>query len=402
VRSQLNLFKIRRVRVIALRALLAVLWLGAWSSLPPQVHAQAPSDANLAAGISQLKARDFVGALVTLNEIVAREANRPGQEMTVARAHAYRAAAFIGLEQSAWAMAAALEALKADPRIVIAPGEYDARVVTLFETARNPARDPEAAGQTAEMAGRLQDAFLGYLSALQSLPEPPPPAADQRLRERIIKVVQKLEPKPEVPEEARTLLTKAETLLNAASAPGATSDVAAAQAAIELRRAVRIAPWWPDAMATLAMAAQRADQVDEARMNLNLYQLSRGNGHPVAAADSAAPAAAAAPATNVQAVIYVYFPPAARGLGAKSKLICDGQRVADLTHKHYVVMNAAPGFHTFEYMKRTISASFEGGKEHFIRLGIAGYPAHITLPLIEPAEAAAEIRDKKVLLIEAM
>src|SRR4051812_45287160 len=38
------------------------------------------------------------------------------------------------------------------------------------------APSPEALGQAAAAAGRFQDAFRAYLNAIQSLPEPAPPA----------------------------------------------------------------------------------------------------------------------------------------------------------------------------------------------------------------------------------
>ena len=395
------------VLCVSILALLAV---------PSCLHAQeAPPKTGLAAGISQVQARDFVNALVTLNDVVAQQANRPEQATTLATAHAYRAAAFIGLEQPEWARGAALEALKADPRIVIAPAAFGARVAALFESARNPSSDPEGSGQAAEAAGRFQDAFLGYLSALQALPDPPPPAADQRLRERIIKVVQKLEPKPAVPEEVRMRLARADALLGQESAA---SETATAQAAAELRKAVRIAPWWPDAMVKLATTLQRSGRFDEALINLGLYELADPEGYraisgagsptavtrpaPVAAPPSvSAPAPAPEPAAIAPARIYVYFPHAARGIGPSSKMQCDGQKVADLGNGRYIVLNAASGFHNLEFKGRKAGGSFEGGKDHYFRVGIEGYPAHYVLTAMDPVKAAAEIRDKQVLLNES-
>ncbi len=383
-------------------------------ALPACLHAQeAPLRTSLATGISQIQARDFVNALVTLNDVVAQQANRPEQAATLATAHAYRAAAFIGLEQPEWARGAALEALKADPRIVVTAAAFGPRVAALFESARNPSSDPEAAGQTAEAAGRFQDAFLGYLSALQALPDPPPPAADQRLRERIIKVVRKVEPKPSVPEGARALLAQAEALLNAPAAAGTPSKAVAEQAAMDLRHAVRLAPWWPDATVRLAVVLQGAERVDEATLNLLLYQLITDDGSVASvAATSAAsaasreaaavsPGSAPSPNVNAPARIYVYFPHTKGPRGFKAKLLCDGTRVADLAHEHYIVLNAVPGVHNVEFMGENASGSFAGGQEHYVRVGVEGRPAHVALRIIEAAQAAAEIRDQPVLPNEA-
>lgn len=367
-------------------------------ALPTRPHAQTRSaQANLAAGISQTRSGDFVNALVTLNEVVSQLAGRADESTTLARAHAFRAVAFIGLEQPEWARAAALQALGADPRIVVGPDEFGANVAALFEHARRAARDPEAVAEAAEAAGRFQDAFLAYLSAIRSLPETAAPAADQRLREKIIRVVKNLEPKPTVPEEARTLLAKADALLAANVVAGALSDEAAAQAAVELRRVLRIAPWWPDAMVKLAIALQRSDRSDEALLYLNLYESTGPGGVGMAERTTPAepPAAAIAPA-----VIYVYFPKAARAFGVRSKVLCDGHPVADLAPGRFVTLTAAPGFHHFEFKGRHASSTFQTATDHYIRIGIEGYPAHFALRITEPGKAMNEMREKQLVANE--
>jgi len=382
------------------------------ASSPPAVavEARAPSaPATLADGISQARSGDFVNALVTLNEVVGQMANRPAQPATLARAHAYRAVALVGVGQLEWAKAAVLQALQADPRIAVDATEFGARVAALFDNARRPARDPEAAGQAAELAGRFQDAFLAYLSAIQSLPEPPAPTDDQRLREKIINVVGKLETKPSVPEEARTYLAKAAALMDSAAVPGASSGAAAERAAIELRKAVRIAPWWPDAMVQLAIALQQSGRLDDALLNLNLYQLADPQGY-AAKVGSAGPAHVESPeritapepdpAAIAPAVIYVFFPRAARGRGIRPKLRCNGQHVADMAHGRFVMLNVPPGFYSFEFNEKKTAASFEGGKDHYIRVAIDGFPARFALRITDPAKAAAEMREKQLVANE--
>ena len=378
------------------------------SSVPLEVERRAPSaTATLADGISQARSGDYVNALVTLNDVVSQMASQPAQPATLARAHAYRAVALMGLGQMEWAQAAVLQALRADPRIAVDATEFGARVAALFESARRPARDPEAAGQAAEAAGRFQDAFLVYLSAIQSLPEPPIPADDQRLREKIIKVVQKLETQPRVPEEAMTHLAKGNALLDSGTAPGASSTAAAERAVIELRKAVRIAPWWPDAMVQLAMALQQSGRLDDALVNLDLYQLAdpkgyaaTGGGGSSKRVESVERNPAPDPGAIAPAVIHVYFPRAARGRGVRAKVLCDGQKVADLAHGRFVVLNAPPGFHSFEFKEKKTAGSFEGGKDHYVRVAIDGFPARFALRITDPATAAAEMREKEIVANE--
>src|SRR5260370_17131343 len=65
--------------------------------------------------------------------------------------------------------------------------------------------DHEDVGQAAVKAGRLRGALDEYLVVLKESPEPQP-LDNQRLRERIIKVVLRLDPPPPVPEEAEPSL----------------------------------------------------------------------------------------------------------------------------------------------------------------------------------------------------
>lgn len=375
----------RRIAVAGL-AVLAI-------AIPTSPNAQGgPAQADLAAGISQTRSGDFLNGLVTLNELVGRLAGRADETTTLARAHAYRAVALMGLGQPEWAKAAAVQALNADPKIIVDANEFGATVVALFEGARAAGRDPEAVGLAAEAAGRSQDAFLAYLVALQALPEPAPPADDERLRKRIIGVVRKLEPKPAVPEKAITLLARADALL-AADVVAGVPDTAASQAAAGLREAVRIAPWWPDAMVQLAMALQRSGRIEEALVNLRLYEFTGSDG--VEAAERETPDAAIAPA-----VIHVYYPKAARALGMGSKVLCDGQAVADLAPGRFITLTAAPGFHLFEFRKKNASGMFQAGMDHYIRIGIEGFPAAFALRVTERGKATQEIREKRLVANE--
>jgi tetratricopeptide (TPR) repeat protein len=360
---------------------------------------EASAQTNLAAATSQIRTGDFFGALITLNRAVRDVASRADPAAT-ARVHAYRAWAYVGLEQPERAQAAVLLALKADSMIVMDPGEFTPQIVALFDGVRHPARDPEAAGEAADRAGRFQQAFLAYLNAFQSLPDPPAPADDRRLREKIITVVRKLPTRLIVPPEATEHLKKANDLLNAEAVLG---ESAATQqtAAVELRQAVRVAPWWPDPTFQLATVLQKLQRVDEALLNLNLYKLADPAGY-IAAANRANPKKVDTANTDPEpkpiapAVIYVYFPHASRAMGVQPKVLCDGQRVADLANGRFIILKPPPGFHNFEFKGQKAAATFEGGREHYIRVGIEGYPAHFALRITNPDQAAAEMREKQV------
>ena len=70
--------------------------------------------------------------------------------------------------------------------------------------------------------------------------------------------------------------------------------------------------------------------------------------------------------------------------------------MANLANNRFIKLTAAPGSHNFELKGRTANATFTSGLEHYIRVGIEGYPAHAALRLTDPAEATAEMREKKV------
>lgn len=132
--------------------------------------------------------------------------------------------------------------------------------------------DREAAGLTAEQAGRLRDALQAYLDAFQALPDPPSFQADHRLRERIIRVVLRLTPPPAVPEEARRRSVRGQALFREALEALDTTRIK--DSAGELWQAVRAAPWWPTAAYNLALAQEKLSQYEQARQNFQMYLLA--------------------------------------------------------------------------------------------------------------------------------
>jgi len=133
----------------------------------------------------------------------------------------------------------------------------------------------EAAAQAAEQAGKPREALTHYATALQSASDGS--GEDRRLREKIIKLVGKLEPPPAVPEEARGFFVRANTAVKEAKGPGDYDS------AIEkYQRALRLAPWWLDAYFNLASAYEARGNFSGAIAALKLYLVGAPAGGPEA------------------------------------------------------------------------------------------------------------------------
>jgi hypothetical protein len=370
-------------------------------SLSAGLKAQTPSPDYLGNGIARVRAGEFQLGVMMLNEVVAPWSK--ADPATVARAHVYRAQAFLGLNQPENARAAALLALKADPRISVTPANYSADVVRLFEEARRPARaiPPEVAAAVAEQTGNHKDAFAAYVAAYQALPEPVPADADRRLREKIITLAQRLDPPPAIPQDARAHYAKAEQLVEAQTVLGGGGTTSLEAAARELQAAVRAAPWWGDAAWKLATVLQQLQRVDAALLNLNLYRLADPGGSARATAGTAAAAGASpvretVPAPARTASVYIYWPPQTREKGAP-KVYCDGFLVAELRKGRFIALSVPGGTHTIK-LNDAATFTFEPGRSYYLRASIEGFHrwAPLTVRLVDPAEAEAEIRQKSV------
>ncbi len=125
----------------------------------------------------------------------------------------------------------------------------------------------EIQAQAVERAGKLREALTQYVSALQKAPEGS--ADDQRLRETIIKLVQKLSPPPAIPEEARRYSVRGQIAIEEAKSPADFDE-----AAKEFGKTLRVAPWWADGYYNLAVAQEKAGQLNEAIRSLKLYLLA--------------------------------------------------------------------------------------------------------------------------------
>jgi len=360
----------------------------------PVLVAQSPT--TLADAIAQLRAGDTFRAVLTLNEIVSQNAGPSGDRQLVARAQALRAMAFLAQSQPERAQAAVALALKAAPDFVPPAEEVNAATLALFSAASGPRpANPEADGQSAEQAGNYQQAFLAYLGAYRALPVPAPSADDQRLRERIIRVVQRLPATPAIPAEAQEHGRKAQQLLDAEAILGSAAGPSSITAADELVRALRIAPWWPQATFQLATVQQRLSRVDEALMNLNLYKLADPDGYAAAAAKTSAnatPAVTGAPTVPAQpGTVHVYRRYNYVGSAARADVGCDGLRMAELQNRRVVTFTVPAGSHVITVHKDTFALDVIANQEYYFKTnpGMGGWN---TKP-VAADEARKEIKE---------
>lgn len=99
-----------------------------------------------------------------------------------------------------------------------------------------------------------------YIADLQKNPN------DYALREKIIKHVQAMKPKPAIPEEARRYFVEGNALLKA------TKGQKGYGLAIDAyRQCLLTAPWWAEALYNYAVALDLANQFDEGMNALKLY-----------------------------------------------------------------------------------------------------------------------------------
>ena len=128
----------------------------------------------------------------------------------------------------------------------------------------------ESAGSVAEQAGKLREALTQYVAALQKTTEGS--ANNQRLRETIIKLVQRLSPPPAVPEEAERRMARGRAAVKAA-----TDEQGFLRAANELQQALKAAPWLADGYFNLGVVLDKAGRHADAIRNLKLYMLAAPN-----------------------------------------------------------------------------------------------------------------------------
>lgn len=128
-------------------------------------------------------------------------------------------------------------------------------------------RDEEALGRQAEQAGNPREALTHYMTALQQTTEDS--ESDERLREEIIAVVQKLKPSPTIPDDAMNYMKRGQS-----AAAAARDQEGYERAAAEFQRALRIAPWLPSGYQNLGAMQEKAGQYGDAIRSLKLYLLA--------------------------------------------------------------------------------------------------------------------------------
>lgn len=93
--------------------------------------------------------------------------------------------------------------------------------------------------------------------------------SDTALRQRIIQTARQLKPALAVPEAAREQFVQGTTIAQSAK------DAAGQALAVKrFEEALKIAPWWGDALYNLAVAQELAGQFDAAQESLRLYMLT--------------------------------------------------------------------------------------------------------------------------------
>ncbi|MBY0495880.1 MAG: hypothetical protein K2Y23_16850 [Cyanobacteria bacterium] len=358
--------------------------------------AQPPAPDYLAGGVARIESGDFQFGLMMLNEVVAPESKAGAAD--VARAHAYRAQAFLGLGRPGDASAAVLLALKANPDLAVTSPPYSAAVVRLFEQARRSAGSvsPEIDAAAAEQAGDHAGAFAAYVRAYQAMPQPPTADDDRRLREKIITLARRLSPPPAIPQDARAHYAKAEQLIEAEAMLGGGGGASLDAAIVALESAIRSAPWWADATLKLATLLQKRQRVDAALINLNLYRLADPDGYTkatAAKADAERPAARAG-AVPRMASVYVYWPSQVRATG-RPKVYCDGSLVAELQKGSFVALSVPGGSHDIKLNGKSATFAFEPGGRYYVRVSMEGFTrwASFTIRLADPDEGAAEFQN---------
>jgi hypothetical protein len=127
--------------------------------LPVRIGAQAqPDDLELASGIRQAQAGDFAAAIVTLDAAARRLAADGGRPTELARAYAYLAVCYIGLNHIETAKAKFLDAWKADQDFSMDTTEFAPGIVKLFEQTRQEAQREMGTGPPAPAASSMQAA----------------------------------------------------------------------------------------------------------------------------------------------------------------------------------------------------------------------------------------------------
>ena len=123
-------------------------------------------------------------------------------------------------------------------------------------------------GMQAEQEGKFRQALTHYVSAL-SEDGVLTPEGEEDLRKRAIKLAQKIQPPPAIPEKVHRHMARGEAFIEAAN-----DKEGFLRAVKEFQAATNAAPWSADAYYNLGVSQDKAGQYDEAIKSLNLYLLA--------------------------------------------------------------------------------------------------------------------------------
>lgn len=125
-------------------------------------------------------------------------------------------------------------------------------------------------GKAAEDNGQLRKALDIYQSALGEVK--PYGNQDKLVRERIIGLVRRLDPRPTISEEARRHVVYGLTAMKEVKTPADYEN-----AIKEFHKASQLAPWWGDAYLDLALAQENRGNYGDAAQSLSLFLLASPN-----------------------------------------------------------------------------------------------------------------------------
>jgi len=135
--------------------------------------------------------------------------------------------------------------------------------------------EAEKSGQAAEQARNFRVAFDAYVSALTALPTGATGDEVDSLRNHLIRVADKLNPSPVVPEDAARHLAYALAAMTDWKSSGDTAKLS--EAVDELNQVARLAPWRPEVYYNLGIVLEGQNQYAAAARNLKLYLLAAPN-----------------------------------------------------------------------------------------------------------------------------
>ena len=127
-----------------------------------------------------------------------------------------------------------------------------------------------AKAEEAASAGRMREALRLYTYALAI--SPPFSRHELKIQQAIIKLVQNLEPKPAIPQEAERHAFRAQARLEMAQ-----SEAELVKVAKEYGKALRFAPWWTSGYYNLGLVLEQAELYGHSINYFNLFLLAEPN-----------------------------------------------------------------------------------------------------------------------------